>query len=35
MEPCKVTSDDGDETCEQQGVYGEDLRPEGFVYSPG
>ena len=32
MESGEVTSDDGDETCNQQGIYGEDLGVECFFY---
>lgn len=29
----EITSGDGDEACEQQRVYGEDLGPERLVHS--
>ena len=35
MESGEVTSDDGDETCNQQGIYGEDLGVECFFYPLG
>ena len=32
VESGEVTSEDGDETCDQEGIYGEDLGVECFLY---